>query len=138
MEKVTLKTTILRPVQKVWEFFTKPEHITQWNFANDEWKCPSAKSDLREGGRFNYRMETKDGSFGFDYAGVFEEIIPEQKLSYHLDDGRKVEVFFASIDNSTTEITEIFEPETSNPVEMQRDGWDKILHNFEKYAENHQ
>lgn len=136
MEKVTLKSTILRPIDKVWEFYTEPEHITQWNFATPEWNCPSAKSDLRSGGNFSYRMEAKDGSFGFDYAGIFDEVIPENKLSYRLDDGRKVEVSFNKIDDSTTEIIEIFEPEASHPVEMQREGWNNILHNFEKYAEN--
>ena len=137
MEKITVKSTILKPVSQVWEFFTKPEHITHWNFATPEWKCPSAKSDLRPGGHFSYRMEAKDGSFGFDYEGVFDEVIPENKLSYHLDDGRKVEVFFNKIDETTTEVAEVFEPEASNSLEMQRDGWNKILHNFEKYAENH-
>lgn len=137
MEKITLKSTILKPVEKVWEYFTKPEHITKWNFATNDWKCPTAESDLREGGKFNYRMEAKDGSFGFDYAGTFDEIVPEKRLSYTLGDGRKVEVSFNAIDSGTTEIVEIFEPEKQNPLEMQRNGWNKILHNFEKYAENH-
>lgn len=136
MEKVTLKSTILRPADKVWEYFTQPEHITKWNFATEDWTCPNAESDLREGGRFNYRMEAKDGSFGFDYTGTFNEVVPNQKLSYTLDDGRKVEVLFNAVDNSTTEIVESFEPEKINPVEMQREGWNNILHNFEKYAEN--
>ena len=91
---------------------------------------------MREGGRFNYRMEAKDGSFGFDYTGTFNEVVPNQKLSYTLDDGRKVEVLFNAVDNSTTEIVETFEPEKSHPIEMQREGWNNILHNFEKYAEN--
>ena len=91
---------------------------------------------MREGGRFNYRMEAKDGSFGFDYTGTFNEVVPNQKLSYTFDDGRKVEVLFNAVDNSTTEIVESFEPEKINPVEMQREGWNNILHNFEKYAEN--
>lgn len=136
MEKVTLKSTILRPADKVWEYFTKPEHITQWNFASPDWACPKAEADLREGGRFNYRMEAKDGSFGFDFTGTFNEVVPSQKLTYTIEDGRMVEVLFNAVDNSTTEITETFEAETMNPVEMQREGWSNILHNFEKYAEN--
>ena len=137
MEKVTLKSTILRPVNKVWEYFTQPEHITKWNFATEEWKCPSAESDFREGGNFNYRMEAKDGSFGFDFKGTFDEIREQELLKYHLDDGRNVEVVFNKTDESTTEIVLTFEPEKQNPAEMQRDGWNHILHNFEKYAEQH-
>ncbi len=137
MEPIKLNVTILKPVQKVWEYFTQPEHITHWHFATEEWKCPSAKSDLREGGRFVYRMEAKDGSFGFDYSGIFDEIVPEKHIVYTLDDDRKVHVVFNALDPGTTEINQTFEPEKKNSVEMQRDGWDKILHNFEKYAENH-
>lgn len=136
MEKITLKSTILKPVDKVWEFFTQPEHITQWNFATPEWSCPKAVADLRDGGRFSYRMEAKDGSFGFDYAGTFDEVLPNERLTYTLDDGRRVEVHFEHVDAATTDITEIFEPEASQPVEMQREGWQKILHNFEQYAEH--
>lgn len=137
MEPITVDTTILKPVDKVWEYFTRPEHITQWHFATDEWKCPSAKSDFREGGRFSYRMEAKDGSFGFDFSGIFDEIIPEKHIVYTLDDGRKVDVIFNALDGTTTEVKETFEPEKQNSAEMQRDGWDKILYSFEKYAENH-
>lgn len=136
MEKVTLKSRILKPVSQVWQYFTLPEHITQWNFATPEWICPSAKSDLRTGGTFSYRMEAKDKSFGFDYAGTFDEVVPSEKLSYTLHDGRRVEVLFHAVDATTTDITEIFEPEGSQPVEMQREGWQKILHNFDKYAEH--
>lgn len=136
MEPITLKINILKPVSQVWDYYNKPEHITQWNFATPEWVCPKAENDFREGGRFNYRMEAKDGSFGFDYSGVYDEIVPFQLLKYHLDDGRKVEVQFHEIDPEQTEIVQIFEPEGANPVEMQRDGWYKILDNFHKYAEN--
>ena len=137
MEPIKLNVTILMPVEQVWEYFTKTEHITNWHFATEEWKCPSAKSDFREGGRFVYRMDAKDGSFGFDYAGVFDEIVPQKHLVQTLDDGRKVHTVFNALDRGTTEISKTIEPEKQNSAEMQRDGWNKILHNFEKYAENH-
>ena len=136
MEPIKLDITILRPVDKVWEYFNDPKHVTQWNFAHETWICPKAESDFREGGKFNYRMEAKDGSFGFDYIGTFDEIVPQQLVKYHLYDGRKVEVYFNKLDESTTEVVEIFEPEAANSREMQRDGWYAILNNFHKYAEN--
>lgn len=136
MEKIILNTTILKPVLEVWEYYTQPEHIKKWNITNENWVCPRAENDLRTGGRFNYRMETKDGSYGFDYAGTFDEVIPQQKLSYTLDDGRKAEVIFNKVDETTTEVFLDIEAETKNPVEMQKNGLDKILHSFELYSEN--
>lgn len=136
MEPITLEITILKPITKVWEFFTDPEHITQWNFANDTWICPSAENDLQIGGAFNYRMEAKDQSFGFDYKGIYDEIAPFEKIKYHLDDGRKVKVLFERMDETTTKVTEIFEPDPEQPSEMQREGWYAILDNFHKHVEN--
>lgn len=137
MENIKIDITILKPVQTVWQYFIEPKHITRWNFANDNWHCPKADSDFREGGKFSYRMEAKDGSFGFDYTGTFVEIVPEKLIKYRLDDGRNVEVYFNSLDAATTEVVEIFEPEPANSREMQRDGWYAILNNFHKYVENH-
>lgn len=137
MEPIKIDITILKTVEKVWEYFNDPKHVTHWNFAHETWKCPKAESDFCEGGKFNYRMEAKDGSFGFDYTGTFDEIVPKKLVKYHLDDGRKVEVHFNKVDENTTEVVEIFEPEKSSSVEMQRDGWYGILNNFHKYAENH-
>ena len=136
MEPITLKIRILEPIEKVWNYYTMPEHIVNWNFASDEWSCPKATSDFNIGGKFNYRMEAKDASFGFDFSGVFEEIVPLQKLKMRLDDGRNVEVFFNKIDGETTDITQTFDPEGQNPVEMQRESWYKMLDNFHKYTEN--
>ena len=136
MEPITLEITILKPITKVWEFFTDPEHITQWNFANDTWTCPKAENDLQIGGAFNYRMEAKDESFGFDFKGTYDEVAPFEKIKYHLDDGRKVKVLFERIDETTTKVTEIFEPDTQQPAEMQREGWYEILDNFHKHVEN--
>lgn len=137
MEPITIDITILSPVQKVWDYFNGPEHITQWNFAHETWHCPTAENDLRASGTFKIRMEARDGSFGFDFEGIYDEVIPCEKIRYHLEDGRKVEIIFDKIDENTTKVTEIFDPEKQNPAEMQRDGWYAILNNFHKYAENH-
>ena len=136
MSLITIEITILKSVTKVWEFFTEPDHITQWNFASDEWTCSSAQNDLQVGGVFNYRMEMKDEGFGFDYKGSYDEIIPLQKIKYHLDDGRKVEVLFEKVDENTTQVTQAFEPDPQQPELMQREGWYSILDNFHKHVEN--
>ncbi|KEY20073.1 SRPBCC domain-containing protein [Kaistella antarctica] len=136
MSLITIEITILKSVTKVWEFFTEPDHITQWNFASDEWTCSSAQNDLQVGGVFNYRMEMKDDDFGFDYKGSYDEIIPLQKIKYHLDDGRKVEVLFEKVDENTTQVTQAFEPDPQQPELMQREGWYSILDNFHKHVEN--
>lgn len=136
MEPITIEITILKPVAEVWDYFTKPEHITKWNFSNDQWESPSAENDLRVGGSFNYRMEQKDDEYGFNSRGIYDEIIPHQKIQYHFEDGRKVEVFFESLEGNMTRVTQVFEPDPEQPAQMQRDGWYGILDNFHKYAEN--
>lgn len=136
MDPITIDITILAPVEKVWDCFNTPEHVTQWNFAHETWQCPHSENDLRVGGKFNHRMEAKDGSFGFDFEGIYDEVIPNEKIKYHLEDGRNVEVIFDKIDGNTTKVTEIFDPEKQNSAEMQRDGWYAILNNFHKYVEN--
>lgn len=136
MEPIKIDITILEPIEKVWDYFNAPEHITKWNFAHESWQCPSAENDLKVGGQLKTRMEAKDGSFGFDYVFVYDEIVPLQKLKYHLEDGRNVEVLFEKVDADTTKITEIFDPEAASPREMQREGWYAILNNFHKYVEN--
>lgn len=133
---ITIDIIILAPLEIVWEHFTTSKHIVKWNFANDNWHCPHSESDLRVGGEFNHRMEAKDHSFGFDFKGVYDEIMSFSKIKYHLEDGRKVEVLFEKIDAYTTKVIEIFEPEKQNSVEMQREGWYAILNNFHKYVEN--
>ena len=131
---VTVSAHINAPVQKVWEYWNNPNHITGWNFASDDWHAPSAQNDLRIGGKFNSRMEAKDGSFGFDFEGVYDEIIPEKYIEYTLGDSRKVKIKFTS-EGNTTIIDETFEAESENPVEMQQMGWQMILNNFKRYAE---
>ena len=132
---VTVKTTVEAPVKKVWELWTTPEHIKNWNRANEEWHTPKAENDLRAGGKFVSRMEAKDGSMGFDFGGIYHEIKAKELISYTLEDGRKVDIIFSS-EGKHTKITEIFEAENTNPVEMQREGWQAILDHFKKYAES--
>ncbi len=132
---ITVEATVNAPVEKVWDVYTNPKHITQWNHASDDWHSPSAENDLRPGGTFSYRMEAKDGSFGFDFGGVYDEVKPNELLSYTIGDGRIVKNVFAK-DGDTTKVTVTFEAENQNPVEMQRGGWQAILDNFKKYAES--
>ena len=134
--QITVLTIINAPVEKVWESFTHPEHIIEWNFATPEWHCPKAEIDLKPGGKFNYRMEAKDGSFGFDFGGTYDEVRQNEKLLYHLDDDRKVEVTFFENKGKTT-VTESFDPDKQHPAEMQQQGWQAILENLKKYVESH-
>lgn len=131
---VTIETTVNAPVEKVWDFWTKPEHITQWNAASDDWHSPSATNDLRVGGSFTSRMEAKDGSMGFDFGGTYDEVEPLRKIAFTMGDSRRVSVKFENRDG-TTHITETFDAETQNSVDMQRAGWQSILDNFKRYTE---
>lgn len=136
MEPIKLEITILESVEKVWNFMNDPKHIVKWNFATDAWHAPNAENDLRVGGLLKVRMEAKDKSFGFDYEGVYDEVVPLKLIKYHMADGRKVEIIFNEIDASTTQIIQTFDPEPQNSREMQREGWYSILNNFHKYVEN--
>jgi uncharacterized protein YndB with AHSA1/START domain len=131
---ITVKATVKAPVEKVWKYWTDAEHVKQWNNASDDWHTPKAENDLRVGGKYNYRMEAKDGSFGFDFWGTYTEIKPNEKISNELGDGRKMSVVFKSNGNET-EIEETFETEKQNSAEMQRAGWQAILDNFKKHVE---
>lgn len=132
---ITVETTVHAPIEKVWAFWTTPEHIQQWNNASDDWHTPSVTNDLRNGGAFNYQMAARDGSFAFDFGGIYDEVAAQQKISYTIADGRKVEVLFSPVGNAT-QVTESFEAEGMNPMEMQQSGWQAILDNFKKYAES--
>lgn len=134
MEKITVSANILAPVDLIWEKWNNPEHIVNWSFASDEWHTPRASNDLREGGSFTSRMEAKDGSMGFDFAGVYTKVIPLQAIEYNMEDGRTVQILFEETNGITT-VTETFDAESTNPVEMQRMGWQAILDNFKRYAE---
>ena len=131
---ITITTTVLSPAEKVWELWTNPKHIIKWNNASDDWHTTRAENDLRIGGKFLSRMEAKDGSFGFDFIGIYDLVKENKLLEYTLGDGRKVIIVFTGIGN-TTNIVETFEAESENSIEMQRSGWQAILENFKKYAE---
>ncbi len=131
--KITVQATVAADKNKVWEYYTNPKHITQWNFADPSWHCPTASNDLQIGGRYIARMEAKDGSFGFDFEAVYTEISLEEKFTYEFG-GRFSTVEFKDT-NGQTEITVSFDPETENSIELQRNGWQAILDNFKKYTE---
>ena len=131
---ITIEALINAPIEKVWEFWTKTEHIMVWNAASDDWHTPSATNDLRTGGKFTSRMEAKDGSFGFDFEGIYDEVINMELIKYSMADGRKVQVDFIKEGNDT-QINEKFDPESVNPIDMQKTGWQAILNNFKKYTE---
>lgn len=132
--KITIEATISAPIAKVWSYWTKPEHITKWNFAIPEWCCPTAANDLRVGGKYAARMEAKDGSFGFDFEAVYDEVVDQKRLTYTMTDGRKATTEFERI-GDRTKLTTTFDAEAQNPVDMQKSGWQAILNNFKTYAE---
>ena|SRR6218665_1056098 len=132
--KITVQSTIKAPVDKVWKLWNEPEHITQWCSATPEWHTPRAENDLRVGGKFSSRMEAKDGSMGFDFGGVYDNVKTNEHIAYTMADGRKVTIDFTANGNETS-IEEIFDAESQNPVDMQRAGWQAILDNFKAYAE---
>jgi uncharacterized protein YndB with AHSA1/START domain len=134
-EKITVAVKIKLPVEKVWELWTLPQHIMHWYNASVDWHTTFAENDLTVGGKFLFRMEAKDGSTGFDYNGAYNSVLKHKFIAYNIEGGRNVSIIFASEDNET-EITESFEPELTNPPEMQRSGWQSILNNFKKYAES--
>lgn len=133
-KKLTVSTHISVDINRVWEFWTKPEHITKWNFASDDWQCPFVENDLRIGGKYFARMEAKDGSFGFDFEAVYDEIIYQNEITYTMFDGRQATTKFEDF-GSKTKITTTFDAETLNSIEMQEQGWQSILNNFKRYAE---
>ena len=136
MEKtiITVEATVNAPVEKVWTNWTSPEHIVKWNSPSPDWHTPRATNDLRPGGKFNSRMEAKDGSMGFDFEGIYDEVRMNEYIEYHMSDGRQVKTWFNSKDGSTSIKTE-FDAETQNPVEMQKSGWQAILDSFRSYSE---
>jgi uncharacterized protein YndB with AHSA1/START domain len=133
-QAVTISTEISAPVARVWRAFTTPADITRWNFANDDWCCPSAEVDLRVGGAYRARMEAKDKSFGFDFEGVYEEVDPEKALTLLMSDGRRARTTFEAV-GERTKVTTVFDAEEQNSVELQRNGWQAILDNFKHHAE---
>jgi uncharacterized protein YndB with AHSA1/START domain len=132
--KIQIEATVSAPPQKVWSYWTKPEHITKWNFASPDWHCPSAKNELRAGGSYSARMEAKDGSFGFEFEAVYDEVVDQKKITYTMGDGRQATTSFEPVGHQT-KVTTVFDAESQNSVEMQKNGWQAILNNFKKYTE---
>lgn len=131
--KITVTATINASKKKVWEYYTNPAHIVNWNFADPSWHCPSASNDMKIGGRYIARMEAKDGSFGFDFEAVYTEIHDNESFAYQFG-GRHAAIVFKEQSGQTI-VTVTFDPEAQNPVEMQQQGWQAILNNFKKYTE---
>jgi uncharacterized protein YndB with AHSA1/START domain len=133
--KLTVQANIAADRKKVWDYYTNPKHITHWNFASDDWHCPRAENDLRVGGKYSATMAAKDGSFGFDFEAIYDEVIDQKTFTYTMGDGRKATADFDTVGNQT-EVTITFDAETQNPEDMQKGGWQAILNNFKKYVEN--
>lgn len=136
MEKKTLE--ISRYVDAnpdlVWTCYTDPGHMLQWNFASEDWHCPKAENDLRPGGRLLARMEARDGSMGFDFEGIYQEVRLFELLRYRIADGRVVEVRFTA-QGSGTLVQIAFEAEQQHPEHFQQQGWQAILDSFSRHAE---
>jgi uncharacterized protein YndB with AHSA1/START domain len=133
-EKITVQAIVNALKDKVWDYYTNPGHITQWNFADHSWHCPHAENDMRIGGRYCARMEARDGSFGFDFEATYTHIDNGDQFTYEFG-GREATVSFRTVDQST-KVTVVFDPETENPIEMQKNGWQSILNNFKNYTES--
>lgn len=135
MVKVTVTTKIKAPIEKVWNQLNNPLDIMKWNFASPDWHCPSAENDLRVGGSLKSTMAAKDGSFAFDFEGFYDEVVPNKYIKYHLADNRVVEITLTQ-QNDEVLVTETFDAESENPIEMQQQGWQAILNNFKYYVEH--
>jgi uncharacterized protein YndB with AHSA1/START domain len=132
---ITVETTVNAPVEKVWKTWSEPRHITKWCQASDDWHAPHAENDLQKGGKFKTTMAAKDGSFSFDFGGVYTNVQNNKNIEYAMDDGRKVRIQFSATDNGT-KVTETFETEDTHSLDQQRTGWQAILDNFKKYTED--
>lgn len=129
---ISVETTITATIDRVWTAYTSPDHVTHWNFASDDWHCPRATGDLREGGAFSSRMEARDGSMGFNFEGIYTTIVERERIEYAFGDRHAIVSFLPEGDQVRVRVA--FEPETEHPVEQQREGWQAILDNFGKYA----
>ncbi len=131
--KITVESIVKAPVAEVWRAYTTPDEITQWNAASDDWHTTKATVDLRVGGTFSSRMEAKDGSFGFDFAGTYTRIIPNELIEYSFGDRTASVGFIANAEGVTVRVD--FDAESEHPVEQQRQGWQAILNNFARHVE---
>ena len=132
---ITVQNTINASIEKVWELWTAPEHVMKWNNASEDWHTPFAENDLKVGGKFKYTMASKDGTMRFDFEGVYTHVVNLSLIAYEMADGRKVKIVFEK-DGKGIKVIESFDPETENPEEMQKNGWQAILDNFKQYVEN--
>lgn len=135
--KITVSTDINTPLEKAWNMYNEPEHVIRWNAASPDWHCPKAENELRPGGKFSYTMSARDGSMSFDFEGQYDKVEEKKYLAYQLIDGREVTVEFSE-NAGMTRISQTFDTENINDVEMQRAGWQAILNNFRAYCENNQ
>jgi uncharacterized protein YndB with AHSA1/START domain len=131
--KITVETTVAAPVEQVWRAYTAPEDIKQWNAASDDWHTTAATVDLRVGGAFSSRMEAKDGSSGFDFAGTYTNIVEHKLIEYSFGD-RTAQVEFSDAGPSGTKVRVTFDSESINSAEQQRQGWQAILNNFARHV----
>lgn len=132
--RITVSAHIPKPVAHVWNCWTDPAHIMQWNAASDDWHCPKASNDLRIGGAFSSTMAARDGSFSFDFAGVYDDVQLHERIVYTMADDRTCEIIVVE-ENGGTRVTESFDAETEIPVESQRGGWQAILDRFKAHVE---
>ncbi|MDO6426679.1 SRPBCC domain-containing protein [Thalassotalea sp. 1_MG-2023] len=132
---VVIEATVNKPLSTTWQAWVTPEDIKCWNFANDDWCCPNAEIDFKEGGQFNYRMTAKDNSMAFDFSGKFSKIIAFNTINFTLNDGRSVSVEFIEKGDDTT-VKETFQTEDESTLEQQKHGWQMILNNFKKHVES--
>jgi uncharacterized protein YndB with AHSA1/START domain len=135
--KITVETVVNADLNSVWGAWNNPEDIQQWNAASDDWHTPRSSVDLREGGKFVARMESKDGAEGFDFEGIYTRIVPRKLIEYRMSDGREVSVEFKSQGDGVL-VKETFDAETQNAPELQRQGWQAILDNFARHVERRQ
>lgn len=134
-EIIQIQVDVQGDLATIWHYWNEPKHIEQWNSASPDWHTVNVKNDLRVGGSLTSRMEAKDGSMGFDFGGIYTEIVENQKIAYTLGDGRKVEVYFEETQPGVVQVVEKLDPESENPVEFQKQGWQAILNHFKEYVE---
>ena len=132
---ITIETLVHAPINLVWDTWNSPNHVVHWNHASDDWHSPKAENNFVVGGKFVYRMEAKDNSFGFDFSGTYEEIVDKKRVVTRLDDNRLVKTEFYG-ENDSVRIVETFEAEDQNSIELQREGWSAILNNYKLYTES--
>jgi uncharacterized protein YndB with AHSA1/START domain len=132
---IIVKTSVEASLEKAWDYWTKPEHVMNWNFASNDWHCPKAENNLKVGEKFSYTMAAKNGEMSFDFEGEYTEIETHKLIKYKLEDDRKIIVQFEQNQDNVT-ITESFDPENENSLELQQNGWQAILDNYKKYIES--